>query len=200
MCGWCTARRPTRPPTAASASPSAISRPPSISSRAPTAPPWCAAPTASTISSRSRVPSTTCRTICWRCTAGSPSAPRRSSTAAPGSAISTTPERSGASGAGGAVKTYIGGRSLAGAEVTVDGRKLDPRFDLKRLSPAGFEWTYEGNGPAQLALALLADHLGDDRRALALHERFMRHVIADLDNSWELTSADIDAALGEIGG
>jgi hypothetical protein len=98
------------------------------------------------------------------------------------------------------VKTYVGGRGLAGAEVTVDGRALDPRFDLKRLSPAGFEWTYEGNGPAQLALALLADHLGDDARALALYQPFMRTVVADLDNSWELISADIDAALEAIGG
>lgn len=98
------------------------------------------------------------------------------------------------------MKTYVGGRGLAGAEVTVDGRALDPRFDLKRLSPAGFEWTYEGAGPAQLALALLADHLGDDARALALYQPFMRAVVADLDNSWELTSADIDAALEAIGG
>jgi len=98
------------------------------------------------------------------------------------------------------VKTYVGGRSLAGAEVTVDGAPLDPRFDLKRLSPTGFEWTYEGNGPAQLALALLADHLGDDARALQLYQPFMRAVVADLDNSWELSSADIDAALQEIGG
>ena len=98
------------------------------------------------------------------------------------------------------MKTYVGGRSLAGAEVTVDGRALDPRFDLKRLSPAGFEWTYEGAGPAQLALALLADHLGDDARALTLYQPFMRAVVADLDNSWELTSADIDAALAAIGG
>jgi hypothetical protein len=98
------------------------------------------------------------------------------------------------------VKTYVGGRSLAGAEVTVDGRPLDPRFDLKRLSPAGFEWAYEGNGPAQLALALLADHLGDDAGALALYDTFMRAVVAELDNSWELTSADIDTALNGIGG
>jgi hypothetical protein len=98
------------------------------------------------------------------------------------------------------MKTYVGGRSLAGAEVTVDGKKLAPRFDLKRLSPTGFEWTYEGNGPAQLALALLADHLGDDARALALYEPFMRAVVAELDNSWELTSADIDTALKGIGG
>ena len=98
------------------------------------------------------------------------------------------------------MKTYVGGRSLAGAAVTVDGKPLDPRFDLKRLSPAGFEWTYEGNGPAQLALALLADHLGNDGRALALYQPFMRAVVAELDNSWELTSAEIDAALKAIGG
>jgi hypothetical protein len=97
------------------------------------------------------------------------------------------------------MKTYVGGRSLAGAEVTVDGKPLDPRFDLKRLSPTGFEWTYKGNGPAQLALALLADHLGDDGRALALYEAFMRAVVAELDNSWELTSAEIDAALASLG-
>jgi hypothetical protein len=96
------------------------------------------------------------------------------------------------------VKTYVGGRSLAGAEVTVDGRPLDPRFDLKRLSPTGFEWTYEGSGPAQLALALLADHLGDDARALARYEQFMRAVVAELDNSWELTSGEIDAALASL--
>ena len=96
------------------------------------------------------------------------------------------------------MKTYVGGRSLAGAEVTVDGRPLDPRFDLKRLSPTGFEWTYEGNGPAQLALALLADHLGDDGKALQWYQPFMRAVVADLDNSWELTSSEIDAALASI--
>jgi len=98
------------------------------------------------------------------------------------------------------MKTYVGGRSLAGAEVTVDGAPLDPRYDLKRLSPTGFEWTYEGNGPAQLALALLADHLGDDARALALYQPFMRAVVADLDNSWELTSTEIDVALRALGG
>jgi hypothetical protein len=96
------------------------------------------------------------------------------------------------------VKTYRGGRSLDGAVVTVDGQRLDPRYDLKRLSATGFEWTYEGAGPAQLALALLADHLGDSAKALALYEPFMRRVVAELDNSWELTSADIDAALAEL--
>ena len=96
------------------------------------------------------------------------------------------------------MKVYEGGRSLDGAVVTVDGKALPPRYDLKKLSAAGFEWTYEGAGPAQLALALLADHLGDDKRALALYEPFMERVVAELDNSWELSSADIDAALAEM--
>lgn len=93
------------------------------------------------------------------------------------------------------MKLYEGGRSLAGAVVTVDGAPLDPRFDIKRFSPTGFEWTYEGNGPRQLALALLADHLGDPVRALALTEGFMRDVVAVLDNAWQLTSEEVDLAL-----
>ncbi len=81
----------------------------------------------------------------------------------------------------------------------MDGALLDPRFDLRRFSAAGFEWTYEGDGPRQLALALLADHLGDDARTLRLVEPFMKKVVAMLDNAWRLTSAEIDAALSEIG-
>jgi len=98
------------------------------------------------------------------------------------------------------VKLYEGGRSLAGAVVTVDGAPLNPRYDLKRFSPAGFEWTYVGDGPRQLALALLADHLGDPARALALTEAFMRDVVAVLDNAWQLTSEEIDAALPDAKG
>ncbi len=98
------------------------------------------------------------------------------------------------------MKIYEGGRSLDGAVVTVDGAPLNPRFDLRQFSKMGFEWTYEGDGPRQLALALLADHLGDPQRALALTEQFMRTVVAELDNAWQLTSADIDTALLSLRG
>ena len=94
------------------------------------------------------------------------------------------------------MKVYEGGRSLDGAVVTVDGQPLNPRFDLKRFSAMGFEWTYEGDGPRQLALAILADHFGDDRKAMALTERFMREVVSVLDNAWSMTGEEIDAALG----
>ncbi|MAE63882.1 MAG: hypothetical protein CMJ18_06375 [Phycisphaeraceae bacterium] len=95
------------------------------------------------------------------------------------------------------MKTYEGGRHLEGATVTVDGRTLDPRFDLATFSRAGFEWTYEGDGPRQLALALLADHLGDGGKALDRCDQFMIDVVANLDNYWRLTSSDIDRALGD---
>jgi hypothetical protein len=45
---------------------------------------------------------------------------------------------------------------------------------------------------------LLADHLGDPQRALALSNAFMRRVVAELDNAWQLTSEDIDVALRDI--
>ena len=73
-----------------------------------------------------------------------------------------------------------------------------PRFEVWRFSRTGFEWTYEGDGPRQLALALLCDCLGDARRALELTEPFMRSVVAELDNSWRLTSEEIDAAIRDI--
>ena len=47
----------------------------------------------------------------------------------------------------------------------------------------------------QLALAILADHLGDADRALALVEPFMRDVVANFDNTWEMTSDDVAAAI-----
>ena len=96
------------------------------------------------------------------------------------------------------MKTYEGQRTLRGIKVTVDGVPLPPRMDLRCFSKTGFEWTYVGPGPRQLALALLADHLADDATAQACTEAFMQTVVAYLDNDWCLTSPDIDEALVEI--
>ena len=96
------------------------------------------------------------------------------------------------------MKVYTGDRTIDGISVLVGGDPLDPRFDVKRFSKTGFEWTYEGDAPAQLALAILADHYQDDDKALAHHEAFMREIVANFDNEWEMTSEDIDAALANI--
>lgn len=96
------------------------------------------------------------------------------------------------------MRTYSGSRTIDGIKVLVEGQPLDERTDLKKFTNNGFEWTYQGVEPAQLALALLADHLGDDRKALALCQGFMREVVANLENDWELTGKDIDAALDRV--
>ena len=95
-------------------------------------------------------------------------------------------------------KVYRGDRTIDGILVTVDGQPLDERNDIHQFTELGFEWTYMGDSPQQLALALLADHLGDDQKALELSERLMQVVVADLDNEWEMTSSDLDAALASI--
>ncbi len=89
---------------------------------------------------------------------------------------------------------------MDGLQVTVDGAPLPERYDVKQFTPYGFEWTYEGAEPRQLALALLADHLGDGQRALALSEAFMSRIVSNLDNDWKLTSDDIEAAVAELEG
>jgi hypothetical protein len=105
-------------------------------------------------------------------------------------------------------KTYIGtphrdsvsGQSL----VTVcDGQKSEPlplRLDLFNHSPTGFSWGYGGSGPAQLALALLADALGDDDRALQLHQDFKFKVVACWPEGerWWITAEQIAAVVKVI--
>jgi hypothetical protein len=61
-----------------------------------------------------------------------------------------------------------------------------------RHSPTGFEWGYSGSGPAQLALALLVDALGDRDRAVKLHQAYKARVVGVLpQNEWTLTQIEI---------
>jgi len=84
------------------------------------------------------------------------------------------------------------------------GRKLHPRNALLNHSPDGFAWGYEGSGPAQLALAILAHHLkpfrNGDQLAIRYHQDFKRAVIARFpkDEGFELTSEQVSAALRDM--
>lgn len=69
---------------------------------------------------------------------------------------------------------------------------LLPRNDLRNHSPDGFEWGYGGSGPAQLALALLADATGFDRVALQYYQEYKARVVAGLDHKgWTLTQEQV---------
>lgn len=73
--------------------------------------------------------------------------------------------------------------------------ELPPRLDLANHSPTGFAWGYGGSGPAQLALAILADALGSGREgdALAFHHAFKWSRIAHIphDSGWVVTSDEV---------
>ena len=68
-----------------------------------------------------------------------------------------------------------------------------------RTPETSFEWGYEGTGPLQLAKAILTNHLGDGHgRPRPSRPRFMQDVVANFANEWEVTSQDIDLALGQL--
>jgi hypothetical protein len=77
---------------------------------------------------------------------------------------------------------------------------LPLRLDLFNHSPTGFSWGYGGSGPAQLAVALLADALGDDDRAIRLHQCFKFKVVACWPEGerWWITAEQIAAVVNLI--
>lgn len=82
-------------------------------------------------------------------------------------------------------------------------KPLSARWDVKNHSPDGFEWGYAGSGPAQLALALCLDCLGDSLRAQAVYQRIKREIVMHFDHyRWSLGEealrSAINAALAEI--
>lgn len=97
-------------------------------------------------------------------------------------------------------KVYEGSRDGDGTlHVTVDGRPLDPRLDLRNHSPTGLEIGYSGSGPAQCSLALLADATGDDELAQRLYQKFKFEVVSGMDRDrFLLTSAEIRAWIGSV--
>jgi hypothetical protein len=101
-------------------------------------------------------------------------------------------------------KFYVARREPDGKwRVLVDGTtRLKVRLDLANHSPTGFNWGYGGSGPAQLALAILADALGNDKAALALHQAFKFKMIGPLPQNlpWRLEWRDVVKAAVELAG
>jgi len=97
------------------------------------------------------------------------------------------------------MKTYRGKRiygDCPGVEVTVDGKPLK---HIVHHSPNGFEWGYSGSGPADLALSILADYLGDYNKAWLWHQHFKFCFVAGFSEpGWELTGSEINKYLQEV--
>jgi hypothetical protein len=102
------------------------------------------------------------------------------------------------------MKTYTGYRTPEGCVVKVheaDGssRDLPLRLDLRSHSPTGPEWGYAGSGPAQLALALAADVLGDDEAAQDVYQRLKFKLVGRLPHDgWSLSEDQLRQAIQDI--
>ena len=102
------------------------------------------------------------------------------------------------------MKHYSGVRTKDGCVVTVhepDGRThdLELRLDVRSHSPTGAEWGYGGSGPAQLALALACDVLGDEEAAQDVHQDLKFRVVGRLPHEgWELTEEQLRASISQL--
>lgn len=106
------------------------------------------------------------------------------------------------------MKIYAGYRlpgdrgTAAEARVTVheegqEPRPLALRHDLRRHSES-FNWGFAGSGPAQLALALAADVLGDDE-GQAVYQRLKFRLVGRLpQDGWSLSEEQLRRVLGDV--
>jgi Family of unknown function (DUF6166) len=96
-------------------------------------------------------------------------------------------------------RIYTGHRQASGLTLVHvigrDGewRRLNLHPSKCNHSPTGFEWGYQGSGPAQLAFEILFDVFEDADLAWRLHQQFKRECIAVLPRQlgWQIGEGDV---------
>jgi len=76
-------------------------------------------------------------------------------------------------------------------------RPLPLCLELRNHSPTGFAWGYGGSGPAQLALALLMDAIGNEELALTHYQDFKREHVSNWGERWSITAREIRAFVAQ---
>ncbi len=97
-------------------------------------------------------------------------------------------------------KNIYEGRRGKKIQVLLNNKKFSPKPSQKiyNHSPDGFEWSYEGSGCAQLALAVLLEETGDPALSVKLHQQFKREVIAKApEKGWAFASQFVQNWLKE---
>lgn len=85
-----------------------------------------------------------------------------------------------------------------------NGKLFTPHLslDVRNHSPDGFNWGYEGSGPAQLALALLLDASCARTLSERYYQLFKRKVVSHWSNlpgaCWKITSTEIKDWLATV--
>ena len=81
----------------------------------------------------------------------------------------------------------VTGRKESGL-VLVNGVPLElaPSLKIRNHSPTGFSWSYNGSGPAQLALALLLKAGVNANKAQERYQDFKTEIIAQLPDDFHI--------------
>jgi hypothetical protein len=94
------------------------------------------------------------------------------------------------------------GGGIASVMIHEGGREVRPlptRRDLRDHSPDGFSFGYGGSGPSQLSLALCADALADDNRALRVYQEFKWRFVAVIEGpSFEIGADEVRRIVASI--
>lgn len=116
-------------------------------------------------------------------------------------------------------KIYTGKQTENALTVEVTTRQSGNKVRNRQLrhipfhSPDGFQWSYGGSGPADLALSILVDYFSErapregyraraecnqwmvKSRAWQLHQDFKWHFVSKFGDEWELADTQIEAWL-----
>lgn len=95
----------------------------------------------------------------------------------------------GERGADGTSRVWI--ETKSGQDDPPERSDLDLHLEVRAHSPTGFAWGYGGSGPAQLALALLVDALGEREMAERHYQQFKRAHVAQWGEQWSITAEEI---------
>jgi hypothetical protein len=77
-------------------------------------------------------------------------------------------------------------------------RPLPPHAVLFKHGEMGLTRIGDGSGRAEIALTLLTDALGNEARALAMHEAFSRRVVALFPERWTISRTRVLSYLSLI--
>lgn len=100
------------------------------------------------------------------------------------------------------MRSYTGERAPDGTVRVrvVQGGSARPLEHPVRHAPGGFDYGYDGSGPANLARSILADYLGYAPK-WRLYRAFLHQFIVPLERSapWTISEAEIGAWLVIVG-
>ena len=76
---------------------------------------------------------------------------------------------------------------------------LKPSIQIAEYSPEGFNWGYEGSGPAQLALGILYEVTGNAELSRSYYQLFKWDHVSQWDEHFEMRESEVLEWLRDVG-